>query len=499
MKLEHAIALIAIPLLTLAATIVATWFQRARDVFFVGMVTLAVFAERTDVNFFSQAWYRGTTRGIQVTLLEILALAVLIGCWLGPNGDARVRDERRWFWPASLGVMLLYLLYAVISVVVSEPRIYGAFELSKMFGCVLAFLAAAAYLRTQREWTLLLFALAAVVGLEGLWSVKQYFITRLERVAGTLEHANSLSMYLCLTVPPLVAVAFSGWTRALRWSCAVGAALGSVGVLLTFSRAGIPVLALVVMGTIATCASWRLTPRRLITRSLLALGAVALLAAAWPKIQSRYAAASFEEEYFDPTVDGRGVYLRLARMLAADHFFGVGLNNWSYQVSKTYGKRLGFNFVDYEYLAAVYGTEDAGLYADANLAAPAHNLAALTLGELGYPGLVLFALLWLRWFGMGAAFFFRPREEPMRVVGVGLFFGVCGIFGQSLTEWVYRQTPILFTFYIMLGALASLTAARRKVQQAGAAIEANSETRERFVEPAKVQGSGLVAERLPVP
>ena len=82
---------------------------------------------------------------------------------------------------------------------------------------------------------------------------------------------------------------------------------------------------------------------------------------------------------------------------------------------------------------------------------PAHNLAALTLGELGVPGLVLFGLLWLRWFGMGAASCpFRARS-PMRVMGVGLFFGICGIFGQSLTEWVYRQTPIYLTFCILLG------------------------------------------------
>jgi hypothetical protein len=96
------------------------------------------------------------------------------------------------------------------------------------------------------------------------------------------------------------------------------------------------------------------------------------------------------------------------------------------------------------------------------LAAPAHNLAALTLGELGVPGLALFGLLWGRWFLMGAAFLRWPRIEPMRVMGVGIFFGTCGIFGQSLTEWVYRQTPILFTFSILLGALASLTALRRR-------------------------------------
>ena len=73
MKPAHAIALMLIPFLTVAGAVAATWSQRVRDVFFFAMVSLAVFAERMDVNFFSEAWYRGTSRGIQVTLLEILA------------------------------------------------------------------------------------------------------------------------------------------------------------------------------------------------------------------------------------------------------------------------------------------------------------------------------------------------------------------------------------------------------------------------------------------
>jgi len=468
MKLAHAIALALIPFLTVAGAVAATWSQRVRDVFFFAMVSLAVFAERMDVNFFSEAWYRGTSRGIQVTLLEILAAGLVIGCWLDRRGE-----ERRWFWPASLGMMLLYLVYAGVSVVVSEPKIFGVFELSKMLGSILVFLAAAAYVRTKREWTLLLVALGCAVGFEGLWAVKQYFITRLDRVAGTLDHANSLSLYFCMTVPPLVAAAFAGWSRQLRWFCTVAAALGAVGLLLTFSRAGIPVLAVVVLGTIVTCASWQLTAGRIAVRAVLVLCAFALVAATWPKIEERYASATLEEEYFDPTIDGRGIYLRLAEMIAADHFFGVGLNNWSYHVSRTYGPRLGFRFVDYDYLVSIYGTSDPLLFANSYLAAPAHNLAALTLGELGVPGLVLFGLLWLRWFWMGAAFLRLPRAEPMRVMGVGLFFSVCGIFGQSLTEWVYRQTPILFTFYLLLGALASLTAVRRRSRRSGLAINAS--------------------------
>ncbi len=461
MKPAHAAALALIPICGLAAAVAATWFRTARDLCFFLMVTLAVFAERMEVNFFSAAWYRGSTRGVQVTLVEILAFGLLLGCWFGRRSEQRHR-----FWPASLGLMLLYFGYAVFSVVGSEPKLFGAFELTKMLGSILVFLAAATYVRTRREWTLLLVALGCAVGFEGLWTLRQHFVTGLERGAGTLDHPNSLSMYLCLTVPPLVAAAFAGWSRALRWFCAGCAALGAIGQLLAFSRAGVPIFAVVVGGTMLACASWRLSARRVAMRVALVAFAAVLVAAAWTTMDRRYSEATFSEEYFDPTVDGRGIYLRLARMIAADHFFGVGLNNWSYAVSGTYGPRLGFRFVTYDDLVSTYGKSDDEVFANSYLAAPAHNLAALTLGELGVPGLVLFGALWLRWFWMGAGFLGRPRTEPMRVLGVGLFFGVCGIFGQSLTEWVYRQTPILCTFSILLGALASLTAVRRRARAA---------------------------------
>jgi hypothetical protein len=58
---------------------------------------------------------------------------------------------------------------------------------------------------------------------------------------------------------------------------------------------------------------------------------------------------------------------------------------------------------------------------------------------------------------MGFTFLWTFRSpDPMRRLGIGLFFCVCGIFLQSITEWVYRQTPIFLTFHILVGTLASL-------------------------------------------
>ena len=72
----------------------------------------------------------------------------------------------------------------------------------------------------------------------------------------------------------------------------------------------------------------------------------------------------------------------------------------------------------------------------------------------------------------------------MRVMGVGILFSICGIFGQSLTEWIYRQTPILLTFYILLGALASLAHSRRR---------ARIESRRSAGLPTAVPANGAVA------
>ena len=98
------------------------------------------------------------------------------------------------------------------------------------------------------------------------------------------------------------------------------------------------------------------------------------------------------------------------------------------------------------------------------------------LGELGVPGLIIFALLWIRWLSLGLPFLLLPRDEPMRALGVGILCSICGVFGQSMTEWIYRQPPILFTFYVLLGALASLAHSRRQalVERSRAAIESEA-------------------------
>lgn len=454
MEPKDFIALALLLLVIPVGILIATASHRARDVAFFVMVAATVVTDRLDVNFFSQYWYRGTTRGVEFSIVDFLALSVFFSSFLRPRPG-----ESRLFWPASFGLMLLFFCYAVASVMFSDPKLYGVFELSKMCRGLLLFLAAAFYIRGPRQIGILVLALGCAACLEGVFALKQRLIGGIERTPGTLDHENSLSMYVCLVAPIFVAAATSSLPKLVRVLSILALGAAALCSVLTISRAGIPIFVLVTFGAAVFCVSWRITAKKLMAAAVIGLCIFGLAFKTWDSLKGRYAEASFQDEYLDDEQEGRGYYLRLAKVIAEDRFFGVGLNNWSYWVSKKYGVMVGRPYDDYDDIRS--HAPDEQTIADSVWAAPAHNLAALTVGELGVPGLLLFGLLWLRWFQMGLRFLFKRTPAVMQRLGIGLFFSLWGIFLHSLTEWTFRQSHIFLTFNILIGALASLCYAWR--------------------------------------
>src|SRR5689334_9883556 len=136
--------------------------KRIRDLFFVLLVTLSPLIERLDLNYVSREWYRGTSRGFEVAILDIFSLSLLVSSILAPR-----RNDSRGFWPASFGFMLLYFVYACFNVAVSEPHLFSLFELFRMFRGLLLVLAVAFYVRSEREVRLFVLGLAILVCYEG--------------------------------------------------------------------------------------------------------------------------------------------------------------------------------------------------------------------------------------------------------------------------------------------------------------------------------------------
>ena len=458
METKDLIALVLLLVTIPTGVLIATFSLRARDAAFFLMVAGTVITDRFDVNFLSHYWYRGTSRGLEFSFLDLLAISVLFGSWLRPRPG-----NSHFYWPASLGLMLMFFLYAGLSVMFSEPKIYGVFELSKMARGFFFFLAAAFYVRSQRELGILVFAAGCAICFEGAWASKQKLINGIYRAPGTLEHENSLSMYICLVAPIFVAAATSSLPKRLRYFSTVAIGAAALCSALTISRAGIPIFALVMLGAAAFCLSWQITPKKILATALVGLCIGGLFFKNWDSLKARYAEATFADEYLDEEQEGRGYYLRVAKVIVEDKFFGVGLNNWSFWVSKKYGAMVGRPYDEYGDLHIEEPDEE--LLDTLVWAAPAHNLAALTVGELGVPGLILFTLLWGLWFLMGFRFLFKRTPEAMHRLGVGLFFGVCGIFLHSVTEWTFRQPHIFLMFNILVGTLASLCYAKSRARR----------------------------------
>lgn len=440
-------------------TVVCCLSQRARDAAFLFLTGAMVLSQRMDVNFISREWYRGTTRGIEVSLLDMIALSILISAILVP------RYRPRLYWPKSLGLLALFLLYECISTATAQPKLFGLFEISKTVRAVLMFLAAASFVRSERELRLVVVALAFTLGIEGLYSIKHRLVFHMSRATGTFSHPNSLSMYLCMTAPVVAAAAMARWQRfdrAIRRICLAGAAAACLAILLTVSRAGIPMFALVVGATVALCDDWRITPRKgaLVLAAFAALGV--MVAASWSTLAARFGESTLKEEMAEDKFENRGQYIGLVKEIIKDRPHGVGLNNWSYWVSKVYGRRTGAPYNDYDDIPAYVKANTHRFDIPGTYAPPAHNLAIITLGELGLPGLLIFGLLWLRWFGLSFGFLWRRLAHAEHRVAVGIFFGISGVFLQSLTEWTFRETDILMTFHLLMGVLASLYFIRKR-------------------------------------
>jgi O-antigen ligase len=332
--------------------------------------------------------------------------------------------------------------------------------------------------RTDRELRILVVALACAACWQGSFVLYQRYYVGIHRVTGVIGDPNSLSMYLCMVAPVFVAAITSKFPKYVKFLSSLAMLFGGVAIVMTISRTGVMTMGVVLLGAALACVSFEITPKKIGISLLVMLIAAGIVAKSWHTLEERFKESSLGQEYNTSSkAQGRGYYILLAKTIAADRWLGVGLNNWSYLVSNQYGPALGWHFVPY------IGTEhwpsdkvpSGRDNLDAAQAAPAHNLGALTLGELGVPGLILFALVWMRWFQMGISFLWKRVSDPTHRMGVGFFFASCGIFLQSLTEWVYRQTPIYLTFHALLGALASLYYIKRHGLNVGTEKELEEE------------------------
>lgn len=400
----------------------------------------SIFGLPSDIHFLSREWYRGTTRGIEISYLDLLAVILLFGAL-----RTRARERLPLRKMPGFGAMTAYFTWALFTVVaLSEPKIFGMFELTKIFRGMLLFAAVAAYLRSPKHVSVFVFALVAIVFYEAALALYQRYALGMHRISATLGHPNSLSTY-CLQILPIV---LSVWfaqdaSKRLRYSCLLSTLLIAGTIFLTVSRTGFAALVILSLLTLFLNTRGNWSPRNVGLIFALAIVMSGMVFKSWDTISERFQGFSLEDEYLAEGGD-RGSYFRLGIPALQDHpIAGIGLNNWSYWITNKYAPSIGDTRTPYHSL-------DEGP-AQLNQNAPAHNLYLLTGVELGLVGLGLFLLMIFRWMHIAGSGAFRRKVGFIQHVQLGTFLSLLGVLMQSFTEWTFRQTPIFFLGHIIMG------------------------------------------------
>jgi hypothetical protein len=403
------------------------------------------YPETFSMNFMSRESYRMATRGFEIGLFDLCAIALFFIMILQPRGH-----RFHWFPPLTI-VYGIYIVCALISWLMApgsipvpgdiyaanttggyeyyshfETGLYPLFELSKILRGGFAYLVVVNFLRDEEHFRSFLGSLLIVTFVITIEALLDRYLYSKHRISATLGHPNSLGTFMGMMGTLMFGIALFRTTFLSSGTFAMATAASLVSVLLTISRGALAALVLGLWMDVSALFHRYLNFKNftiLFFGSLVALG---LFFMAADTISARF----MVQQDAVSDIEYRGLYNEEARMMAADHPFGVGLGNFSTYSWLKYGQAVGLN---------EYGT-------------PAHNLWYLTLGELGYPGLFAFILYWLRFYSIGLPFFFRQRSDLIYAVAASA--AAASMIGhiQNMLQLSYRQTSI-YMFNKLLMAL----------------------------------------------
>ncbi len=404
-----------------------------RSLCWMGLVAFIALGDISGVNFVSTESYRGTDRGFELTFTDMFAFGLLLSRSL----KAPLVEPSKKTVPPGFLVFCLFLALGLIGVLGSLMPLYGFFTIWKMVRMLFLYWLVWSAGRTEADPQVfyegvlrgLIFGLLAV----GLMGAKQKFVDHMYRVNSTFDHSNTIPLYVNLAAAPVFAWILGdhkmGRIQFFMGFGAVGAAL--VAVLATQSRLGI-LLAGVSVFTALLVSNGKAASKR--SR---AAAVVFVMASVIGGIMVSDTLLDRIKNAPESSAEARDEFNVAAKLMAADHFFGVGLNNFSITMTNVEKYRAQVEVMANE--------EQSGV---------AHHLYLLTAAETGYIGLALqvivFALVQFTLLG----FLLKRRSKAEKAalgflpqVVIATMVGQYALFTSCFFEWAFRITPVISQYF----------------------------------------------------
>ena len=384
---------------------------------------------QVSINFFSHETYRGTSRGMEVSLVYLLAVAMLTGMVILYRKKPLFPDKGSKFY-------LVYFLLCIPSILNAENGLYSWFEIWKMIMMYIVFLTFYYYLYYTRDFSTVFTAFGIVASVTFLSVVFQH-VRGIHQANGLFPHQNSLGMYMNLIAPVFFAYYFNrnkGWKRFLFAGFFL---MASAACMRTYSRGAMVCLPFGCAITTLLSLRYQFHMRKIQILLPIALvcffGALLLL----PNIIKR-----FENAPKESLMTRQYLAASAWNMMQDEPLIGVGLNNWGIKINPPYpyceyrynNKRIAKDFKE-------------GIVETSYL---------LVGAECGFLALGAF-LAWLGYYYVIACKLVKHfRRSDYFFIPAGLVGGLTAIYLQSTLEWVMKQQVNFIQMMVLFASLSIL-------------------------------------------
>ena len=412
---------------------------------FLAVLLPVMIFNQVSINFFSHETYRGTSRGMEVSLVYLIAVALLIGMVMLYHKKPLLPDK-------GSRIYLIYFLLCLPSLINADNVLYSWFELWKMIMMYIVFLCAYYYLYNTRDFNTVMIGFGIVAAVTFCSVVFQH-VRGIHQANGLFPHQNSMGMYMNLIAPVFFAYYFNrnkGWKRFLFAGFFL---MASAACMRTYSRGAMVCLPFGCLITVLLSLRYQFHMRKI--QILLPIflvcffGALLLL----PNIIKR-----FENAPKESLMTRQYLAASAWNMMCDKPFAGVGLNNWGIKINPPYpyceyryeNKRIAKDFKE-------------GIVETSYL---------LVGAECGFPALAAF-LAWLGYYYVAACKLVKElRRTNLFYIPAGIVGGLTAVYLQSTLEWVMKQQVNFIQLMILFAALGILFKYRKEF--ASGAVEVNA-------------------------
>jgi O-Antigen ligase len=379
-------------------------------------------ANMVDINFISMETYRGSSKGFEIGMVDIVVfsmLAVVIGR----------RDEHPLKIPPGTTLYFLYFFFSLISIINSDVLVYSFFEIWKMTRMYIFFFVVFNMIRKFEEFGDIMIIISLITLYITVIVLKQKYLLGIFQAYGPFPHQNSLVMYMIVFGSLLLAYLLNNdKIKLFYWLMIFGAA--GIDIIATLSRGGMALFAFSTSIIFLFSYTNHMSFRKLGITLLFIVLASGVLYKASDTILERVKSAPTE------SIDVRVALAKAAQNMANDKFFGIGLNNFGLKINPPYQYSNHIERKDAD--------EKGGLV---------ETIYLMIAAETGWHNLVVFVVFLLYFYVKNIRNYFRMKGSIYRYIPLALIAALSSVYVQSTLEWVLKQTNNFYQLMLIFAII----------------------------------------------